>query len=210
MRIWFVLVPLLLMPAYVLAADAVPLTDWRAYGGGALPPTWTVADGTITHTPGGGDIQTAAQYRDFELDFEWQISPGGNSGVFYRVPEGRGGADLNGPEYQILDNGGHPDGKNPITSAASAYAVYPPSADLTKPVGQWNSSRIVVEGNHVEHWLNGSKVLSYELGSADWQARVANSKFHGLPYGQAARGYIVLQDHGAAVSYRNVMITLLP
>ena len=139
--------------------------------------------------------------------YAWQISPGGNSGVFYRAPAGN---DLDGPEYQILDNGGHPDGKNPITSAASAYAVYAPSRDVTEPVGQWNSGRIVVRNNHVEHWLNGVEVLSYDLGSADWQARVAASKFGGTAYGRAPEGFIVLQDHGAAVSYRNLTIMPLP
>ena len=198
---------LLALTAPALAADPVPLTDWRAYGGGPLPSTWTVSGDTISHQPGGGDIATAAQYRDFELDFDWQISAGGNSGVFYRVP---GGGVLGGPEYQILDNGGHPDGRNPITSAASAYAIYAPTADLTRPVGEWNSSRIVVEGSHVEHWLNGTRVLSYDLGSPAWQARVDASKFKSSNYGQAAEGYIVLQDHGAAVSYRNLRLTPLP
>jgi len=201
---------ILLCPLPAIAAGPTPLTEWRAYGGGPLPATWTITDGTIRHTPGGGDIESAGQYADFALDFDWQISPGGNSGVFYRVPAGSGGTDLNGPEYQILDNIGHSDGQQPVTSAASAYAIYAPSRDVTRPVGQWNSGRIVVEGNHVEHWLNGVEVLSYELGSPDWQSRVAASKFRDSAYGKAPRGYIVLQDHGAEVAYRNVAITPLP
>ena len=201
------LIILLLFPGVALAAGPMPLTGWLALGGGPLPPSWTIADGVIQHVPGGGDIRSPQQYRDFELDFDWQISPGGNSGVFYRASADN---DLNGPEYQILDNTGHPDGKSPITSAASAYGIYAPSADLTRPVGEWNSGRIIVQGNHVEHWLNGTKVLSYELGSPDWQTRVAASKFKGTAYGQAPQGYIVLQDHGAAVNYRNVTITALP
>ncbi len=206
MRILLLAGLLLLFPVAAMAAGPVPLADWVALSGGPLPPNWTISNGVIAHNPGGGDIRTTAQYGDFALDFEWQISPGGNSGVFYRASAGN---DLNGPEYQILDNGGHSDGKNPITSAASAYAVYPPSADVTRPVGQWNAGRIVVEGRHVEHWLNGVHVLSYELGSPDWAARVAASKFKGTAYGQAPEGYIVLQDHGAVVAYRNVTITAL-
>ena len=201
---------LFLAPTTALASGPVPLTDWVALNGAPVPATWSIADGAITHTPGGGDIRTTAQYGDFALDFEWQISPGGNSGVFYRVPAGTNTNVLGGAEYQILDNAGHSDGKQPITSAASAYAIYPPSADLTKPVGEWNTGRIVVEGKHVEHWLNGTKVLSYELGSPDWQVRVAASKFKGTSYGTASQGYIVLQDHGAAVAYRNLTITPLP
>lgn len=201
---------LLLAPTAAPASGPTPLNDWVALDGGPLPATWTIANGTITHTPGGGDIRTAGQYGDFALDFEWQISPGGNSGVFYRVPAGTNTNVLGGPEYQILDNAGHSDGKQPITSAASAYAIYPPSADLTRPVGQWNAGRIVVEGKHVEHWLNGAKVVTYEFGSPDWQARVAASKFKGTSYGTASEGYIVLQDHGAAVAYRSLAITPLP
>jgi hypothetical protein len=198
---------LLLFSAAAPAAEPVPLTDWRALDGGEIPTTWSLAGAEIRHQPGGGDIRTAAQYGDFQLDFEWQITPGGNSGVFYRAPaEGT----LGGPEYQILDNAGHADGQSPLTSAASAYAVYGPSEDATKPVGEWNSARIVVDGNHVEHWLNGIMVLGYELGSPDWQARVAASKFAGTAYGTAPAGYIVLQDHGAAVAYRSMVLTPLP
>ena len=198
---------LLLFPAATPGAEPVPLTEWRALDGGEIPATWAIADGEIRHTPGGGDIRTARQYGDFTLDFEWQISPGGNSGVFYRAPA-RG--TLGGPEYQILDNAAHADGKSPLTSAASAYAVYAPVEDATRPAGQWNSARILVSGRHVEHWLNGVRVLSYELGSPDWLARVAASKFAGTAYGMAPEGYIMLQDHGAAVAYRRLILSPLP
>jgi hypothetical protein len=202
------IIPLLLVLSSAAGGgEPEPLTQWRALGGGPVPATWSIADGEIRHVPGGGDIRTEGQYGDFALDFDWQISPNGNSGVFYRAADGN---SLNGPEYQILDNAGHPDGTAPLTSAASAFAVYAPSGDVTKPVGEWNSGRIVVTGNHVEHWLNGVLVLSYELGSPDWQTRVAASKFRGTGYGQARAGYIVLQDHGDPVAYRNLAITTLP
>ncbi|HVY51904.1 MAG TPA: DUF1080 domain-containing protein, partial [Devosia sp.] len=103
------------------------------------------------------------------------------------------------------------DGKSPLTSAASNYGLYAPSADFTRPVGEWNTGRIVVKGNHVEHWLNGTKVLDYEIGSPDWTERVAHSKFAAWPeYGTIATGPIDLQDQGNPVAYRNLMIKVLP
>ena len=189
-----------------------PITDWRPYRrGGPLPDTWKISEGVISHTPGGGDIVSVDVFANFELDFDWKISPGGNSGVLYRVSEAGGAPFDSGPEYQILDNGGEINGKNPLTAAASCYAVYAVSTDATKPVGEWNSARIIVNGKHVEHWLNGQKVVEYELGSDDWKNRVGASKFTTTPiYGTMPWGRIDLQDHGAAVWYRNMMIERLP
>lgn len=196
-------------PSLASAADGFrPLDQWRPYGGsGPLPAQWQVAGGVITHTPGGGDIVSVESFANFELDFDWKISAGGNSGVMYRVDERYGAPFQSGPEYQLVDNAGHADGAQPITSAASCYGIVAPAADLTRPVGEWNSARIVVDGAHVEHWLNGQRVLAYELGSPDWQAAVAASKFAAWPaYGTLAQGHIDLQDHGDAVSFRNLMI----
>ena len=208
------LVALLAMAAVTLPAlaqDARPITGWRAYGGAGTPTTWKISGDVISHTPGGGDLVSVASFANFELSFEWKISPGGNSGVMYRVGEQYGASFQSGPEYQILDNVGHPDGQSPVTSAASAYGLYAPSEDLTKPVGDWNSARIVVIGNHVEHWLNGEMVLGYDLGSPDWKSRVAASKFAAWPaYGTLPAGHIVLQDHESAVDYRNIVIRELP
>jgi len=189
-----------------------PLTDWRPYRrGGPLPDTWKINGAVISHTPGGGDIISVETFTNFELDFDWKISPGGNSGVLYRVSEATGAPFDSGPEYQILDNGPEPDGKSPLTSAASCYGVYAVSADATKPVGEWNSAKIIVRGNHVEHWLNGQKVVAYDLGSDDWKSHVGASKFStALLYGTLPWGHIDLQDHGAAVWYRNMMIERLP
>jgi hypothetical protein len=195
----------------VSADDSSPLIAWRAYGGTGMPQQWSIAEGVISHSPGGGDLISIDAYRNFELTFDWRISPGGNSGVMYRVDERYGAPYQSGPEYQILDNAGHPDGQSPLTSAASVYGLYAPSADITRPVGEWNAARIVVDGTHVEHWLNGHMVVSYELGSPDWQSRVATSKFAAWPaYGTLPVGHIVLQDHGAAVDYRDIAIRRLP
>ena len=206
-----VLATMMAVPATAQDDVLRPLTEWRAAGGGAMPDTWKINGEIISHKPGGGDIESIDTFADFELTFDWRIAPGGNSGVAYRVGDGTGAAYERGPEYQILDNAGHADGKNPLTSAGSVYGLYPPSQDATRPAGEWNSGRIVVDGAHVEHWLNGVRIVQYELGSSDWTERVAGSKFVAWPhFGKAGVGHIVLQDHGSAVDYRNMRIRLLP
>lgn len=165
----------------------------------------------VSHVPGGGDLVSLPSLENFELDFEWKIAPGGNSGVFYRVNPDLGPAYESGPEYQILDNKGHPDGRNPLTSAGSAYGLYAPSQDASKPAGEWNSGKIVVDGSHVEHWLNGVKILEFTMGSEEWAARVAASKFAAWPgFGVQKSGHIVLQDHGAEVAFRAIRLRALP
>jgi hypothetical protein len=139
------------------------------------------------------------------------VGKAGNSGIFYRVDERAEIIWHHAPEYQVLDNAGHRDGKSPLTSAGSCYAVYPPARDVTRPAGEWNATRILSRGNHVEHWLNGTKVAEFEIGSEEWNARVAASKFKQYPeFGKARRGRIGLQDHGDVVSYRNIRIRPLP
>jgi hypothetical protein len=128
----------------------------------------------------------------------------------FRVLEGPEAPYHTGPEMQILDNAKHADGKVPETSAGSNYALHAPIRDVTRPVGSWNVVRLIVNGNQVEHWLNLVRVVAYELGSADWLARVRPSKFNDWPgYGKAPRGHIVLQDHGDVVSFRNLKIRIL-
>ena len=118
---------------------------------------------------------------------------------------------MTGPEYQVLDNAKHADGKKPKTSAASAYDVYEPSKDVTRPVGEWNQTRILVNGNHVEHWLNGVKVVEYDRNTPEFRTLVAASKFHIYPhFGEANEGYLLLQDHGFPVSFRNIKIREFP
>ncbi|MBL8996633.1 MAG: DUF1080 domain-containing protein [Gemmatimonadetes bacterium] len=190
----------------LLAGDA---SAWRGYKAATLPAGWRfdAATGILTRVSAADDIVTKAQYGDFELELEWRVGPKGNSGVFYRAGEGTERIYENAPEMQILDNAGHRDGLNPKTSAGSNYALNAPVADVTRPAGEWNRARIVAIGAHVEHWLNGTKVVEYELWSDAWKAGVAASKFNEWPtYGLAKRGHIGLQDHGDVVSFRNIRI----
>jgi Domain of Unknown Function (DUF1080) len=188
------------------------LQSFRGYDSEAVPDGWTVIDGTITKTRGTGDIMTKDQFSNFELTLDWKIGVSGNSGIFYRATKEYDHIYWSGPEYQLLDDANASDGKNPLTSAASAYGLYAPPRGVVKPADQWNTTRIVVNGAHVEHWLNGQKVVEYEFWSPDWKAKVAASKFHVYPnYGMAKRGYIGIQgDHNGTLSVRNIRIRELP
>ena len=185
---------------------------WRGYKEQAVPAGWTFADGMISKTRGIEDIISRDEFGNFELEFDWKIAKGGNSGVFYRGTEEYDHVYWSGPEYQLLDDANAPDGKNRLTSAASAYALYAATAGVVKPADEWNTTRIVVDGAHVEHWLNGQKMVQYELWSPDWEAKVKASKFKDWPnYGLAKRGHVAIQgDHNGALSIRNIRLRELP
>ena len=190
-----------------LLFDGTTLDGWRGFTTVEPPPSWKPVDGTLLRVADGGDLMTVDQYADFELELEWKVPPAGNSGIMFRVTGQGARTHETGPEMQVLDNAGHPDSKDPRTSAGANYALHAPVRDVTRPAGQWNAVRLVVKGAHVEHWMNGEKLLEYELWSADWEARVKASKFAAWPaYGRARRGHIVLQDHGDAVAFRNIRI----
>jgi len=191
--------------------DGRSLAAFRGYKMDTMPSGWHIANGTLAKSGSVEDIITRDKYGDFELAFDWKIGPGGNSGVMYRVTEEYDHMYWSGPEYQLLDDAGHPDGKSRMTAAGSAYAVYPSPAGVVKPANQWNSSLIVVRGNHVEHWMNGQKLLEYDLQSPDWKAKVKASKFAAWPnYGLARSGYIGIQgDHDGVLALRDVRIRVL-
>jgi hypothetical protein len=174
------------------------------------PSSWRIEDGTLAFvkdSAGRGDLVSREQYGDFELELEWRISPGGNSGIFYRGTEDGASIYETAAEMQVLDNARHADGKFPSHTAGANYDLYVPTEDATRPVGEWNQVRLVARGPHVEHWLNGVKVVEYEQGSPEWQARVAKSKFATMVgYGKHMRGHIVLQDHDDAVWCRNIRL----
>jgi hypothetical protein len=197
-----------------LLFDGKTTKGWRKFKGKEMPDKWKVVDGALVFLPKGGktggDIVTRDQYANFDLLIDWKISEGGNSGIMYRVSEEKDAPFFTGPEYQLLDNAKHSDGKNPKTCAASCYALYAPKKDVTKPVGEWNHTRLLVNGNHVEHWLNGVKVVEYDLGSEDWNKRVEDSKFKDMDrFGKETKGHIDLQDHGNRVEFRNIKIRVL-
>ena len=191
--------------------DGRTTAGWRGYRMDSMPSGWTVVDGALTRTGAGGDIITRDQFGDFELELEWKVGPGGNSGIMYRVTEAGESSYHTGPEMQVLDDAAHRDGLSRLTAAGAAYGLYPAPAGVARPAGEWNAARIVARGRQVEHWLNGVKLLEYELQGPDWEAKVAASKFAEWPgYGRAERGHIALQDHGDRVAYRNIRIRALP
>jgi hypothetical protein len=191
--------------------DGKTTAGWRGYKQREMPRGWQVVDGALTRVGEGGDIITNEQFGNFELALEWKVAPGGNSGIFYRVTEDGEHSYHSGPEMQVLDDARHRDGQSRLTSAGSLYGLYAAPAGVVKPAGEWNAVRIVVNGSHVEHWLNGVKVVEAKLGSPDWEKRVGESKFKEWPiYGRAKQGHIALQDHGDWVAYRNIKIKELP
>lgn len=178
--------------------------------------SWEVVDGTLHCKPMVGnekrsDIMTVDQYGNFELSLDWKVSPRGNSGVMFRVTEEFDEPYLSGPEYQVIDDKEYPDKLTDLQLTAANYDMHAAPADKPmKPVGEWNNSRLVVNGNHVEHWLNGAKMLEYDINSEDWKKRKEKSKWKDAKgYGIAPRGHIDLQDHGAEVWFRNIKIKAL-
>jgi len=197
--------------------DGKSTAGWRGFKSETFPlERWTVVDGVLKQSGPHGergtrDIITKDKFGDFDFRFEWKVAPGGNSGVKYLVTEERAGPIAH--EYQVVDDEKNPDAKiGPHRQTASFYDVLPPAKDVPrKPAGEWNESRILVKGNHVEHWLNGRKVLEYELGSPELQAAITKSKFKDVPgFDAKLEGHLLLQDHGDEVWYRNLRIQAPP
>jgi len=199
-----------------------------AKAGVSLAAKWEIADGVLTVrkaddplSAGGGNIITRERFASFELIADFKLTPGANSGIKYFVQSNLDPDNLTGAgpavgcEFQLLDDERHPDaklGRNGNRTVGSLYDLIPAATPKkTKPVGEWNTARILVQGKHVEHWLNGQKVLEYERGSAAFRAGVAQSKFHNIPgFGEWPTGHILLQEHGDQVHFRNIKIRALP
>jgi hypothetical protein len=188
--------------------DGKTTKGWKGYRQAEVPAGWKVVDGTLTKEISTGDIISAEQFGNFELTLEWRIGKGGNAGLFYRGTEEYDHIYWSAPEYQLLDDANAHDGASRLTAAGAAYGLYPAPAGIVKPAGEWNSARLLVNGAHVEHWLNGKKLLEYELWSPDWEAKVKASKFGAWPnYGRAKSGYIGIQgDHDGVLSLRNITL----
>jgi hypothetical protein len=183
---------------------------WRGYKEEGFPSnSWEVVDGTLRTNPKGKpvDLVTKKTYGDFELELDWKVTPGANSGVMYRVSEDFEEPWYTGPEMQVLDDSKHPDGKNPKTTAGSLYALIAPKDKELKPVGEWNHVRLVAKGQHVEHWLNGKKILEYDLDSPELKELIAKSKFGDKPkFAKNPSGHLVLQHHHDEVWFRDVRV----
>ena len=203
-----------------LLFDGKSLDQWKDFNGDSLTQPWHVVDGCIQANGDGSDLSgyivTRKQYENFILDWEWKLSRGGNSGMLYHVVE-----DpcfevpyVTGPEYQLIDEEGWEEQNAPTKleewqRLGVDYAMHLPdrAAMRLNPQGEWNSSRIVFDNGHVEHWLNGVKILEFEAWTDDWFARKASGKWETAPeYGLARRGVICLQDHGYPASFRNLKI----
>jgi len=194
----------------LLKDDSAP--DWRGWKEAGFPAGWHVAGGVLSKDGEVDDLVTKESFGDFELELEWKIGKAGNSGIFYRGTREYDHIYWSAPEYQLLDDANAPDGRSRLTAAASAYALYAAPEGVVLPFDHWNKARVVVKGTHVEHWLNGRKVVEYELQSPDWKSRVAASKFAAYPdYGLAKNGLIGIQgDHPGTLAIRHVRIRQLP
>jgi hypothetical protein len=188
--------------------DGSGLDSWRGYKKDTPPAGWKVKDEALVKSGSTPDLMTKDEFGDFDLELDWQIGEAGNSGIFYRATEEYDRIYWSAPEYQLLDDLKAADNKTRLTCAGAAYALYPSPPGHLQPVGDWNHTRIVARGAHIEHWLNGVKVVEYELWSADWEARVKGSKFAAYPnFGRAKRGHIGLQgDHEGTLGFRNIRI----
>lgn len=189
------------------------LAGWQGYKENDVAG-WKVEDGVLVcqgkGADVGGDIITEEKYCNFELKWEWKISEGGNAGLFYHVLKGDeyDAPYETGPEYQLLDDVGFPSELEDWQLAGADYGMYPPNEKKElKPVGEWNTSRIIFDDGHVEHWLNGEKIVEFEAWSDEWKQRVEDGKWSDYPdYGKAECGYIGLQDHGHKAWFRNIKI----
>lgn len=195
-----------------LLFDGASTSGFRGIGSKEFPAKgWVVEDGCLKHQAkgGGGDIVISDPYENFELAWDWKIPAGANSGLKYRVEDKPGGAF--GPEYQLIDDSKYTTPKDLKHASGALYEMFVPSEKKAKPTGEWNTSRLLVQGNHVEHWLNGTKVVEYEFFNDAWDKAFAVSKYAKNPkFARTAKAYIALQDHGDEICFRNIKIRELP
>lgn len=194
-----------------LLFDGKSLENWKTFNGGKVTG-WEIVDGVLNNSgvgsDHGGDIISKKEFQDFELYMEWKVSPESNSGIFFHVQEGIVNAIYeSGPEYQLIDDKGWPTELKDSQYSGANYDMHAPQEAEVVPIDEWNKTRLIVKGPHVEHWLNGKKVVEYELWSDEWYERKENSKWKEREhYGMAKKGHIGLQDHGGLTMFRNIKI----
>ncbi|MGC1240821.1 MAG: DUF1080 domain-containing protein [Chryseosolibacter sp.] len=202
-----------------LLFDGESLTGWKRFNHDTIGPLWSVRDGAIlcdgeglgegsgSH---GGSLVTSREFGNFELVLDYKVSTGGNSGILYHVVEdSKYKYDYEtGPEFQLLDDGGWKGDLKDAQKAGSSYDMYAaPASKKLNPAGEWNTARIIYNNGHVEHWLNGEKVVEFDENSDDFKSRLENSKWREYPdWNKTKTGAIALQDHGAPVYFRNIRI----
>lgn len=185
---------------------------WRGYNNKPLD-SWDIINGQLYCKANGNevkqraDLMTIDQYDNFELSIDWKVDKGANSGIIYRVVETNGPSYMTGPEYQLIDDEGYPQKLEAWQKSGSDYAMYPPNELAAKPAGEYNHTTIIVKGAHVEHWLNGKKVVAYEFWTPEWKELREKGKWKDAKdYGMAQKGHICLQDHSGGIWFKNIKL----
>ena len=198
---------------WVLLFDGTTMNGWRTYKN-KESEGWDVKNGELYCKAEGvtkrADLITNNAYENYELQIDWKISPKKNSGIIYMATEENGASYESGPEYQLIDDIGYPAKLNDKQLSGSNYDMHAPSAKTAKPAGEFNHTRIIINKGHVEHWLNGTKVVDYQLWTPEWEQLKANSKWKDVkPYGVSKAGHIALQDHGGGIAFKNIKLKAL-
>jgi len=202
------------MEGWQLLFNGKNLDGWKSFQGKEISG-WKVIDGVLNNSgvgsDHGGDIVTKEKFQNFELSLEWKIASKSNSGIFYHVNEKIGNAIFeSGPEYQLIDDKGWPEKLNDYQYSGANYGMHAPQNAVVKDISEWNQARIIVDGAHVQHYLNGIKVVDYYLWDDDWKALKEKGKWKDYPYyGMAKKGNIGLQDHGGLAQFRNIKIKVI-
>lgn len=198
---------------WVLLFDGTSTNNWRPYKNKASDG-WKIENGELINKKDGvknrADMITKEEYDSFEFVIDWKVDKGANSGIVYHANEKNNSSYESGPEYQLIDDKGYPQALEDWQKSGADYDMHPPTKVVSKPAGEYNHTRIVVKGAHVEHWLNGEKVADFDFWTPEWNALKAKSKFKdNKEWGMAKKGYIALQDHGGGISFKNIKIKKL-
>ena len=200
---------------WILLFNGQNTDGWRGYNNKTFD-SWEIINGQLfckaneKEVKQRADLMTLDQYENFELSIDWKVDKGANSGIIYRVVETSGPSYMTGPEYQLIDDEGYPQKLEAWQKSGSDYAMYPPNELAAKPAGEYNHTVIIVKGAHVEHWLNGKKVVAYEFWTPEWKDLREKGKWKDArDYGMAKKGYICLQDHGGGIWFKNIKLRKL-